>query len=50
MKKTSQLLALGLVVALAFTFGAAANQQTASESRFANEVIDLGMVVSDLDK
>ncbi|MDB5346122.1 MAG: Glyoxalase/bleomycin resistance protein/dioxygenase [Schlesneria sp.] len=50
MKKATQLLALGLVVALAFTLGAAANQQTASESPFANEVIDLGMVVSDLDK
>lgn len=50
MKKPSQVLALGLIVALAFTFGAAANQQTGSESKFASEVIDLGMVVSDLDK
>jgi catechol 2,3-dioxygenase-like lactoylglutathione lyase family enzyme len=50
MKKATQLLALGLVVALAFSLGAAANQQPASESPFASEVIDVGMVVSNLDK
>ena len=49
-KKLSQLLLVAAISALAFGLGVSANQQTEPESLFANEVIDLGMVVSDLDK
>jgi len=50
MKFASRLLAVGLIGALAFTLGVSANQPAAPESSFATEVIDLGMVVSDLDR
>lgn len=50
MKNVTRLLALGLIVGLAFSLGVSANQQTESESPFATEVIDLGMVVSDIEK
>ena len=50
MKNLSLLLLIGLVGALAFSFGVSANQQAAPESSFASDVIDLGMVVSDIDK
>lgn len=49
MKKVSQVMVLGLIGALAYTLGVSANQQ-ASESNFASDVIDIGMVVSDLTK
>ncbi len=50
MKKLSLLAIVGLVGALAFSLGVSANQQTTPESAFSSEVIDLGMVVSDLEK
>lgn len=50
MKIASRLFVPGLIAALAFTIGVSANQTTETESPFATEVIDLGMVVSDLDK
>ena len=50
MKFASRLLLVGLVGALAFTLGVSAHQPAAQESTFATEVIDLGMVVSDIDK
>lgn len=50
MKIVSQWLAITTIVGLAFTLGVSANQQAVPPSRFATEVIDLGMVVSDLDK
>lgn len=39
----------GLTVA-AFALGGLANQKTESDTNFASQIIDLGMVVSDLDK
>lgn len=50
MKIVSRLFVPGLVAILAFTIGVSANQKTETESPFTTEVIDLGMVVSDLDK
>lgn len=50
MKKLSMLLVVGLIAAGAFSLGVFANQKDASESPFASEVIDLGVVVSDIDK
>lgn len=51
MKKLSNWLAVSLIAASGFTLAVSANQQTeAPASNFASEVIDLGMVVSDLDK
>jgi catechol 2,3-dioxygenase-like lactoylglutathione lyase family enzyme len=50
MKNGSRLLTIGLIGAFAYTLGVAANQPAATESSFATEVIDLGMVVSDIDK
>lgn len=50
MRKMSRSLGLALVCAMAFALGVSANQQTAPETPFASETIDLGMVVSDLDK
>ncbi len=50
MKKLTRSLAAVLVCATAFALGVSANQQTDSETNFASETIDLGMVVSDLDK
>jgi catechol 2,3-dioxygenase-like lactoylglutathione lyase family enzyme len=50
MKPLFRLFAITLVCAIAFTLGVSANQQAAPESNFATEVIDLGMVVSDIDK
>jgi len=45
-----RLLSLSVVVAIAFSLGVSANQQAAPETNFASEVIDLGMVVSDIEK
>jgi lactoylglutathione lyase len=50
MPRLSRLFAVALVGALAFGLGVSANQQDAPETNFASEVIDLGMVVSDIDK
>lgn len=50
MKNVSRFLIVGAICALAFSFGVFANQTEPAESGFASEVIDLGMVVSDLDK
>ena len=50
MKSLTRSLAAVAVCATAFALGVSANQQTAPETNFASEVIDLGMVVSDLDK
>ncbi len=50
MKNVSRLLTVGLIGALALSLAVCANQPAAPESNFATEVIDLGMVVSDLDR
>ena len=50
MKHVSRLLTVGLIGALAFALGVSANQPAAPETNFASDVIDLGMVVSDIDK
>ena len=50
MKNLTHSLAAILVCATAFALGVSAHQQTAPETNFASETIDLGMVVSDLDK
>lgn len=49
MKNVSRLVAVGLFGALAFSLGVSANQKEA-ESKFDSNVIDLGMVVSDINK
>lgn len=50
MKSASRLFGIVALIGLAFGLGVSANQQAGSESPFAQDVIDLGMVVSDLDK
>lgn len=50
MKKTLLTVLFVAVVALVGGWGVSAQQQTAPETNFASETIDLGMVVSDLDK
>jgi len=50
MPRLSRLFAVALVGALAFALGVSADQETPPETNFASEVIDLGMVVSDIDK
>jgi catechol 2,3-dioxygenase-like lactoylglutathione lyase family enzyme len=50
MKSLTRSLAAVLVCVTAFALGVSANQQAAPETNFTSETIDLGMVVSDLDK
>ena len=50
MKSLTRSLAAILVCATAFALGVSANQQTTPETNFASETIDIGMVVSDIDK
>ena len=50
MKSISRLLAVTAICGVAFSLGVYANQQTETKTNFATEVIDLGMVVSDIEK
>ena len=50
MKKITRSLATVLVCTTAFALSVSAIQQAAPETNFASETIDIGMVVSDLDK
>ena len=50
MKHVSRIFTASLIGALVFALGVSAHQPAAPESNFDKEVIDLGMVVSDIDK
>jgi len=50
MKRVSAVAGILALCGFCFAVGVFANQQAGSESQFASEVIDIGMVVSDIDK
>lgn len=50
MPRLTRLFAIALLGGTAFALGVSANQQDAPATNFATEVIDVGMVVSDIDK